>query len=437
MSVVPSPYEGTKLRVRDHLALSAFWFGTNVMWTALLLILIPKHMEMMKGREASAYNGNLIGIGAIIALIIPLIIGPLSDRCQQVWGRRRPFIAVGAVVNLVGLGIIYSGLIANSFPQYLAGYLAVQLGNNIATGAYTGLIPDLVPEDQRGIASGYMGLLTQLGSALGAIGCIVLVKTKDDLGVLLPNPDFSLAFIFIGAVVTLSAAFTLFGIKENRLQIDPPRFNWNTYIRSLWIDPKKYPDFAWVWITRALVMLGFYTVQPNIQYYLRDVVNLPDPARDAGYLFLAVLLAATVTGLLGGWLSDRTGRKKIVYIANTLMTVTALAFPFCRSFETATLVAVIFGLGYGAYISVDWALGTDVLPNKQDAGKDMAVWHIAMVLPQSLAAPLAGFILLALGTTQVNGVAHYSQTGYMAIFGMAALFLALGAFWLRNVKGAR
>lgn len=425
MSHVPSPYEGTKLSPRTNLSLAAFWFGSNVMWTALLLVIIPKHMELMMGAKASAYNGLIVGIGAIFALVVPLIVGPLSDRCQKRWGRRRPFIASGGVLNLIGIGVLYAGYTSLSFVVYLSGYILIQLGNNIATGAYSGLIPDLVPEDQRGVASGYMGMLTQLGSALGAIACIILIK----------DTDFSKIFLFLAAALTLSAAFTLFGIRENCLAQPLPKQSLGEYVKSLWIDPKQHPDFAWVWITRAMVMLGFYTVQPNIQYYLRDVVGLADPAKDAGILFLCVLIAATITGLLGGWLSDRMGRKRIVYIANSMMAVTAVAFPFCRTYPVAVAVAVVFGLGYGAYVSVDWALGTDVLPNKHDAGKDMAVWHVAMTLPQSIAAPIAGSLLYAMGTTNVNGVSHYTLNGYYAIFGMAAVFLALGAYWLRNVRG--
>ncbi len=383
---VPSPYEGRRLTVIEHLQIASFWFGSNVLWAAFLVVILPKQMADLGGAQAAILAGKLIGIGAVIALIVPLLVGPISDRCTSKWGRRRPFIAVGTLVNLLGLGTVYAAGEAKSFGMYLGGFLLMQLGNNIATGAYTGIIPDLIPENQRGVASGYMGFMTQIGTAIGAIGSALLIGKSP-----------MIAFAFIGTLLALSGCLTVFGIKENPLPHRIP-FPWSRYFRSLWIDPKQHSDFAWVWITRALVMLGFYMVQPELQYYLRDVIGVQDAAKTSGLLIVVVLIGATITGLWGGHASEKHGRKNIVYMANSFMALTALAFPFCRTLLEATIVAVFFGLGYGAYVSVDWALGTDVLPDKKHAGKDMAVWHVSMVLPQSLAAPLAGLVLLQMGT---------------------------------------
>ena len=268
--------------------------------------------------------------------------------------------------------------------------------------------------------------MTQFGSACGAVGGGLLMAEGNDLG----------AYLLMGGSLVLFVTITLFGVRE--IPIAPPTlaFRWRPYLTSL-LDPLKSADFRWVWITRALVMLGFYTVQPYLQYYLRDVIGVEDPERSAFKVFVIVLIGATVSGLVGGWLSDRVGRKPIVYIANSIMAVMAFGLVFCRTLEQALFVGVLFGIGYGAYISVDWALGTDVLPSQEDAGKDMAVWHVSMVLPQSIAAPIAGVILSSFGAKVTAGVVHYPLVGYMTIFGSAALFLLTGAVLLRNVKGAR
>lgn len=425
---VPSPYEGKRLSIKDHLSISAFWFGSNVLWAAFLVILLPKQMSMIGGAKASILQGQLIGIGAWIALLVPLAVGPISDRCRSPLGRRRPFIVAGTIVNLVGLAIVYFAGQSLSFPMYLGGFLIMQLGNNVATGAFPGMIPDLVPENQRGIASGFMAFMTQFGTAVGAVAA----------GLLAASEQFALAFVIIGLCLAISAAVTRYAVRETPLTEHLP-LNWSVYVRSLW-EPLVKPDhrdFAWVWITRALVMLGFYIVQPNLYYYLRDVIRVEDPDKTTVAMILLVLIGATITGLVGGHLSEKTGRKPIVYAANGLMAAMAVAFPFCTSYNAALIVAIIFGLGYGAYVSVDWALGTDVLPNKADAGKDMAVWHVAMVLPQSVSAPLAGYALASFGTTRVGEVDRYSHQGFQAIFFVAAGFLALGAILLRNVRGAR
>src|SRR5207248_581031 len=133
-------------------------------------------------------------------------------------------------------------------------------------------------------------------------------------------------------------------------------------------------------------------------HYMSDVVRTKDASLTFTLLGTVVLLGATVTGLIGGSLSDRWGRKRIVFLAGVTMAFAALAFAAVTLPGSVPLVvvfplAIFWGLGYGSYISVDWALGTDVLPSLDDAGKDMGVWHLSMVLPQTIAPPLAGYIL--------------------------------------------
>jgi MFS family permease len=325
---------------------------------------------------------------------------------------------------------IYLKLIAHpSFIIFLLSYMVVQLGNNIATAAYSGVIPDLVPEDQRGKASGYMALMTQVGTLFGVIGCGMLLGSQ---------PEF-LKYVALCVALGGAALVTIFGIKETALPSRPPKLEWVPYLKSLWINPKVYPDFAWVWITRALVMLGFYGILPFVNYYFVDVIGLDSKAAGsmASKLTALILVAAAASAVYGGVVSDRIGRKKVVYIANSLIAVTCLAFMFCRTIPLVMVLGLLFGLGFGAYTSVDWALGTDVLPTKNNAAKEMAVWHISMTLPQSIAAPVAAFLIGSFGKVTIGEVTRYSIQGYSALFGFAAVCFGLGAVLLKNVRGAK
>jgi len=451
---VTSPYEGKTLRIGDHLKFSTYWFATNFLWGALLVIMLPGEMKHMVPNDRVAAIGLLGGVSALVALVVPLIVGELSDRCSSRFGRRRPFIVSGVAINLVGLVLMcisyststpleQSGsnkfwatvgflLSSPSFLWFLLAYMVVQLGNNIASAAYSGVIPDLVPKDQRGIASGYMALMSQFGTLAGVVGC----------GKLLGDQPEIVKYILVGGALGLLALVTVLGIKETPLPEKPPKIDWGLYVRSLWINPKLYPDFAWVWITRALVMLGFYSVLPFINYYFIDVIGIEKPDGPASLMIGALLISSCVSGIYGGIISDRIGRKKVVYIANMVIAVVALSFIFCRSIPQVLIAGSIFGLGYGAYISVDWALGTDVLPNKKSAGKEMGVWHIAMTLPQTIAAPFAGDLILRFGKTPYIAAdgshsVHYTINGYAAVFGLCAICFALGAYFLKNVRSVR
>ncbi|MDX2064799.1 MAG: MFS transporter [Fimbriimonadaceae bacterium] len=432
----------------EHFFLSAYWLGTNFHWGALLFIMMPGQIERMDPDHRAESLGLITGLSAIVALVAPLFFGAMSDRCASKWGRRRPYMAVGIVVNVIGLLLMAAAFsstkpIEASFPDslfrnpgfmaYFAAYLVVQLGNNITSAAYMGVIPDLVPANQRGVASGWMALMSQLGTLFGAVGAGLL------FGDLSPLAQFAV----VSASLIIFGIITMAGTREVPLAEQPPKIHWGSYLRSLWIDPKVYPDYAWVWITRALVMLGFYAVLPFLNYYLVDIigVNRDRVGTDAGILIALILIAASISGVIGGAMSDRIGRKQVVYISNAGIAVVALFFIAARDLNQAYLVGTIFGLFYGAYGAVDYALGTDVLPNKEDAGKDMAVWHVAMTLPQSIASPVAGALIAAYGATEFmykgEKVVQYTHAGYSAVFVLCSVCFGLGAYLLRNVRGVR
>jgi MFS family permease len=452
---LPSPYGDGPIPTYRHLKLSAFWFATNFLWGAMMEIMLPNELRHMTPHVHIVALGFITGSSALVAVIVPLVAGSFSDRCTHHLGRRRPFIITGVGINLVGLFLMWfayhtAGVVpinlgrepdtweaiknllsSSGFLFFVAAYMIVQLGNNIASAAYTGLIPDLVPPNQRGAASGYMAIMSQVGTVLGIV----------TVGILLGHSGEAVKYFSIATMLAAIGLLTVMGIQETRLTVKPPPMNWKNYIRSLWIDPKLHPDFFWVWVTRFFVMLGFYSIVPFINDYLYDVIGMVHPDVPASELSGAILIFASISGFLGGVISDRIGRKKVVTIANIWMAVVGLGFIFCRNFVEALIVGIVFGLGYGAYISVDWALGADVLPSKDDAAKGMAVWHIAMTLPQSIAAPVAGLVIASFGRKVVylgdEPTVHYTIAGYASVFIMVAACFGLGAALLRNVRGVK
>ena len=171
-------------------------------------------------------------------------------------------------------------------------------------------------------------------------------------------------------------------------------------------------------------------------FVLAGVGKVADaPEQAASFFLLPLLLGAILSTLVAGILSDRYGRKLMVYLAGGMMGVVALVFIFSNSFTIAVLMGVVFGLGYGAYQSVDWALASDVLPSMDDYAKDMGVWHVAMVLPQVVATPIAGFLLdnfQRVGRTQ-----NLPTLGYTVIFLVAVVYFIFGTVFVKQIKGVR
>ena len=222
-----------------------------------------------------------------------------------------------------------------------------------------------------------------------------------------------------------------------------PPFAWRPFLRSL-LDPFKSRDFTWVFWTRFLMVMGTFIVQEFLIYYLDDVVGAPfrifglsmnEAAEAVSLAILALLVGAIISSLVAGVVSDRFGRKKIVYFSGALQAVVVTVFLFAHSYPLAIAMGVVFGLGYGAYISVDWALATDVLPSMDDYARDMGVWHVALTLPQVIGAPIAG-VLLDLGQAYGLGVG-LPTLGYTLLFSLALLFFILGTVFVSRIKRAR
>lgn len=426
-----------RLGLLDHIRLSLFWFGFNFVWGALLGPLLAEQMKRLAPDHPAGAVGFLYFAGAVPPLVVPLIAGPLSDRCTSRLGRRRPYIGVGGAIAVFGLFLMAlayrTGVIAQAsgsvLPLYFTAYVTVQVGMNVALAAYMGVIPDMVPEDQRGAASGYYAVMSQLGTLLGIVSLLFF-----------HTGAFSL--LALGSVLAVITLVTLIALTETPLAKGAvPPLDWGRQIRSLWIDPRNFPDFGWVWLTRALMMLGFYSMLPVLNFFMHDVVHARNPAGTAAKVTALVLIGATITGYLGGVWSDRIGRKRVVVWSSVLMAATALGIGFSQTLLAATGIGVLFGLGLGAYTSVDWALGTDVLPDKSQAAKDMSVWHISMVLPQQIGPILATAVIIerfAGPKVMIDDrlTATYAPVGYMIVFTFAALCFFLSGILVRKVKGS-
>ncbi|ANC71763.1 MFS transporter [Deinococcus radiodurans] len=396
--------------------LSAFWFGTAFLWLMLLTIYMPAHVVgFMGAAHKGTYLGLLGAIGAAIALVVPPLVGAHSDKT----GRRLPYLRLGVGINVAGLAVMGAavGLLAGStgFWVYVLGFVLVQFGNNYATAPYSALIPQLVPPEQRGRYSGAMGTLQALGQLLGAAAGVAIGS----------HYGASLPFVLMAALLLVAAVITIRGVVEQAEAVAPAAPGEVLPWRELF----AYAPFKWVFITRVLFALGQYSVQPFLQFYAGDVLRQKDPVMSSSLLLACIVIASIISAVVGGRLSDRIGRKPVIYFAGTVMTVTALLLLVAPSFTFALLLAFCFGLGFGAFTSVDWALGADAMPSRSSYARDMGIWHVAFVAPQ--------FVNLPMGALLDWGNRHGDNFGYVLVFGSAALFFLLGVVLVRNVPEVR
>jgi Major Facilitator Superfamily len=209
------------------------------------------------------------------------------------------------------------------------------------------------------------------------------------------------------------------------------------------LSPFTNHDFFWVFLTRFLTTLGIWSVLPFVAFYFEDVMHVSNSGAASAIWLLAVIGGAILPSIIGGHLSDRLGRRKLfVYLSSGIQAavVSVLVFGLITSLPIMYVLGILFGIGYGMYYAVDWALACDVLPDCEGAaGKDMGLWHTSFTLPQALApAVLAGVLYYFnhAGHT-VIGLATGHNLGFRLVFGGAALWFILGTVMVSQIRGVR
>ena len=178
-------------------------------------------------------------------------------------------------------------------------------------------------------------------------------------------------------------------------------------------------------------MLGIYTVQDFLQFYMRDAVKAPHPEQQTTNFIIILSLTSLFSALGAGWLSDRFGRKRMVYISGCFMALVGLIFIVTQSLPIILVAGAIFGIGYGAYVSVDWALVADVLPSHKHYARDMGVWNISLSLPQVI-APIIGGFLIDYFTRTGNPI-----LGFQLLFAMSIAYCLIGTVTVRFIRGVK
>ncbi|MEY9991231.1 MFS family permease [Streptomyces sp. V4I8] len=388
------------------LANVAIWVG----WYGPLQILLAQQAEDFApgtGMSKETLLAWVTGVGAVVSLVANPFFGALSDRTTARWGRRTPWIVTGAAGGALSL-LLLAG--AGGLWTMMAGWCLVQLTLNAAFAAVTAAVPDRVPRLQRGVVGGWLGAAQILGAVTGT--------------------GLATALGGITAGYAACAVFTLAGVLPYVLRYRDlrlggaarPAWSWGSFATGFWLSPRRYPDFAWAWLTRFLINLSNALVILYLLYYLRDRLRYHDP--EQGVLILTAVNSVTLlaTVVVGGAWSDRVGRRKpFVIWSGVLMAAATALLAAWQTWPSAIVVAALLGLGLGVFMSVDFALMTDVLPKALDRGKDLGVINIANALPQVAAPAVAAPIVTYLG-------------GYRVLYGVAAVAGLAGAVLVGRIK---
>ena len=415
-----------QLALSGQITVSLLWFALFANWLTVVPVIVPDQVATILGPNAAAkegISGTILAIGALMALVMAPVAGALSDRGRRPRGRRRPFLIAGMIGTCVGLALLVPAGASRSLGFYLLAYVNLQFWWNWACGPYAGLIPDVVPAAEQARASAWMNIMSILGTFTGN-GIAVALYSHGR-----PGP----AIAALVAVNLACLALTLRGVREppGAGAGDRHRIDLGAFLRSFWLSPAAHRDFYRVLVSRLFANLGVWSVLTFLLYYLRDVIGVAEPAKVLPMLLGLGALLGIPASLLAARLTARWGIVAIVRATSWMMAAAALAYVLIAFHPGIALTAPVFLVyfaGWGAYQAVDWALALQVLPNSENAGKDMGIWHVALVLPQILGPALTGWLITG------AKLAVSARFAYALAFAIAALWFSLAAVLVGRVR---
>jgi MFS family permease len=336
--------------------LGTFWFGIQVVWTAMLGVVFQERATALAPDPVTAYS-VLAAIGALLGAAVQVAAGLASDRLRARVGHRRLFYGAGVALAVPAVILLPA---VPSLAAYWGAALLLQIGMNLGGGPYQGIVADYVEPDRIGRASSWMSVLQFSGSTVG------LLLTTQLHGLALGT---ALAACLIASWWAMDAYVAR--LPRSRDAAAPLRVSAN-----MWT----------VLISRALINVGFYTLFGYLFFFVRESLRVSDVVQTTGMLFLAFTISGVFGAAVSGRAADRMDKRVVVSLACAAIAVAVGAFAAAPTIGVALACAIGAGAAWGAFLTADWAIAYAVLPRAAMASA-MGVWNLAAALPQ-VAAPV-------------------------------------------------
>ncbi|MFE4196756.1 MFS transporter [Paenarthrobacter sp. NPDC056912] len=365
------------------------------------------------GKETS--YGMAVSISALLLIVTIPLTGALSDRTASRFGRRRPWIIGGLVPALLAAAVIGT---VPSTPVIIAAYIVALVCAQAAFNTYSVIPIEALPDNRRGRVMGAMGMFGALAMSAGSYLAAWLVDA----------PLFMMCVPVLLAIVCTIPLLVLYK-DPAKTRAELPPLDLKGLAKSFLLNPRKHPNFAWAWVSRFLAGIAMTALFAYFIFFLMDGLHMPiaEAGKSAGTLTLISAPVSILFFTASGWLSDKIGRRKPFVIAAALLMATALVIGATASSFAQFMVAwIVFAMGQAMYLTVDLALCAAVLPDARDTGKDMAVFSLALSIP-NIIVPAAAPAILAIGTGDNYGFLWFA----------AAALCALGSLTVTFIKGVR
>lgn len=463
-----------KLHWYDHIFINSYWFALTLRSQVLAGLMVPLLVQNYVGEaQKGSYYGTIRLWGLMVALLMQALFGLLSDNSRSKWGRRRPFIFIGAMLEgIIILSMIWIAKLEGmtGYAVLFVAYLLSMVTSNMAQGGTQGLIPDVVPQEKRGIASG-VKMLLEVPLPLILVGLVIAPMVS--------KGNMSTAIVVTVVAMLICMGLTMF-VREKRSEAASEPFNWKPFISLILMtgvftiiilglgqivklviptlsgasrfvfgtigviamlvavvagifaslavhmdaNVRKNTPFIWLVISRLAALVAINNIASFLLYFVQEKFNLPGEkaAGLAGMLPMVLGGFVILFGLVAGWLSDKFDRRMLTAISGIIGAIGVAVMVFGSSVSLMYLAAAIIGLAYALFNVASWALSIDIIP-KDRAGEFLGLQNLAGAGAGAIGAYIGGVIA--------------DQSGYvlmMAMFGIMFLLSAAAAIFIRVRK---
>ena len=410
-----SPATGKPL---DKVTIARFGAGFiifGVLWMSGLgivsAVLLPMHYKTIEGVNPDALIGIVNAFTAVASLIANLMFGNFSDRSRSRFGRRTPWILFGAMLG--GVTLFLTGTTHNAVLLTIF-YCACMFGLNCMIAPMVAILSDRVPSGIRGTMSAFYGAGATIGSPIGTMLGALFIKN------LIPGFAVAGVLMFLGGVVSMlimpkeeSADFLPKdegSLKDVLVSFRPPAFH-------------GAHDFYKAFVGRFCMLVSYQMIAVYQLYIIQNYIgqSVDESAVTVSVVSMIMMVMSLVGSFISGPVSDIIGRRKVPVVVASVLFAIGIAMPWVfPSSMGMYLFAGIAGLGYAVYSAVDQALLVDVLPNKEEAGKDLGILNMATTLGQ-----MCGPIVMS---------ALVVNLGYNFAFPTSIALAIIGCFFIMAIK---
>lgn len=344
-------------QTRLLLGISVFWLALSALFDGINTLVLPVQLGALPSQNNQAtFLGLITFVGLLAGALIQPIAGALSDRLRPVLGRKG-FIGIGLILSLISL---FFFAVVQSLAGILLGYLAVQISASIAQAGQQGLLPDLVDEERRGLASGMKGFMDLTGAMLGFV---LLGQLLDSSGVLT-------ALGVIGALLVVAYLLAVLLTPEDRFNSGSAITTGSLPLEKIFqFDLTQQSTFVRLLVARFLFLLGIYGTGRFLLFFVADRLGLSETqaAEQAGMLLAGLALITILASPFTGWVADRVGRRPLIITGALLSAISALMLVWANSASQILLFGGLMSLGSAAFAGGSWALLADLVPREQSA----------------------------------------------------------------------